>query len=209
MPLFEWHIGGVWLMDWNLAWQFGSRPMTRNTSHRDRSDERTRRFVELFSSHEQRVKRYILSLLPHWSDAEDAFAETNVRLWEQFDQYDPESDFGAWACTIARYQVLTIRKQIARRRHVLSVATLEALAEDMATASEQSSSRLAVLQICLGKIRLEQRQLIQQVYASQAPLKELAGSFGMTTAALKMRLSRIRRSLHKCIVQEMGQEDER
>ena len=60
------------------------------------NDERTRRYLELLGQHERRLRGFILALVPHWADAEDIAQEVRIRLWEQFDNYDPakNSAFG-------------------------------------------------------------------------------------------------------------------
>ena len=77
-----------------------------------------------------RLKSYILTLVPNLADAEQIAQETSLRLWEQFDRYDPSlGDFSAWARTIAHFQVMTYRKKLSRERIVFSSALIDALAE--------------------------------------------------------------------------------
>ena len=59
------------------------------------------RISRLLAQYEPRLRGFILTLCPNWADAEDIAQEVKLRLWEQFDEYDPARDFGAWACTIA------------------------------------------------------------------------------------------------------------
>ncbi len=77
---------------------------------------RTAEFVQLLKQHDRRVSAYVYSLVLDWNDAEDIVQETSVRLWEQFDEYRVDEDFGAWACTIARYMVMAYRKRVQRDR---------------------------------------------------------------------------------------------
>lgn len=65
------------------------------SSHSPDGDDRTREFLRLLGQHERRLRGFILSLVPHWADAEDIAQEVRIRLWEQFDNYDPAKDFGA------------------------------------------------------------------------------------------------------------------
>ena len=61
---------------------------------------KTVEFLRLLLQHERRIRAYILALVPNWADADDLYQETTVRLWEQFADYNPEKEFGAWACTV-------------------------------------------------------------------------------------------------------------
>ena len=81
------------------------------TDNEKQTNEHVERFVQLLSKCERRLNDYVLSLVPNWADAEEVLQETKLRLWQQYHEYDPTKDFGAWACTIAYYQVLTMRKR--------------------------------------------------------------------------------------------------
>jgi len=155
--------------------------------------------MEIFSKNELRVKTYILALLPHWADADDVFADTNIRLWEQFDEYDPEKDFGAWACTIARYQVLSRRNQLRRERKILGDPFIDAVSETFSGAFEQSDRQLDALRLCLKKLTVQHRRFIREAYDGARSIAEIAESLGLTPSAFSMKLSRIRRKLHDCI----------
>src|SRR5689334_17416818 len=104
-------------------------------------DDRDRRrdpatFVRLLTQHERRVYAFILSLVPSWHDADEILQETNVRLWTEFERFEPGSDFCAWACAIAKYQVLTHRKQQARQRVRFTDEFLDVVAEEMAAEAD-------------------------------------------------------------------------
>ncbi len=45
------------------------------------------RFMRLFLENERRIFGFILTLLPHWADAEDVFQETAGVLWNKFDDF--------------------------------------------------------------------------------------------------------------------------
>ena len=62
-------------------------------SHSPTNDERTREYLRLLGQHERRLLGFILSLVPNWADADDIAQEVKIRLWEQFDKYDPAKDF--------------------------------------------------------------------------------------------------------------------
>ena len=83
-------------------------------------DESKRLFVRLLTQHERRVYGYILRMVPNWCEADEVLQETNIRLWEEFDRFEPGTDFAAWAIRVAHYQVLTWRKRRDRSRLVFS-----------------------------------------------------------------------------------------
>ena len=101
------------------------------------NDERVRQFVQLLGQHERPLQAFILSLVPNWADADDIAQEARIRLWEQFDSYDPAMDFGGWARAIAKYLVLTYYKRQLRHEKLMSAALVETIAEEIGAISEE------------------------------------------------------------------------
>jgi len=60
-------------------------------------------FTRLLAKHEREMHLFIFSLTPNWADADEILQETNITLWQEFGKFQPGSDFGKWARTIARY----------------------------------------------------------------------------------------------------------
>ena len=183
--------------------------MRVNDEAKDESAERRQRFVHLFSKCQGRLQRYIMTLLPNMADADEVFAETSIRLWEQFDDYDSERDFGAWARSIAHFHVLTRRKKIARRRVVLSDVALENLADRAWSMEQPSGGRQEALRLCLQKLPGTPRDLVDQFYAADRRLADIAESLGQTPTAVRKRLSRIRMQLRKCVDRQLAAEVDR
>jgi len=170
------------------------------------NDRTTVDFLRLLSQHERRMKAYILALVPNWADADDLYQETTVRLWEQFADYDPEKEFGAWACTIAYYMVLAHRKKSSREKGRFSQAFVGAVAEEVAATSHEADLRYHALQHCLRKLNKRNRDLIRRCYSGTNTLKAVAEQMGRNVAALYKALSRIRHSLHECIEKKLQEE---
>ncbi len=85
-------------------------------------------FVKLFTSHERRIFSYVLSLVGDYHAADDVFQQTSLVLWQKFDDFQPGTNFGAWACRIAHYKVLNYRKQQHRFKVGFSDAFIEVIA---------------------------------------------------------------------------------
>jgi RNA polymerase sigma-70 factor (ECF subfamily) len=157
-------------------------------------------FVRLLTQHERRVYAFILSLVPSWHDADEILQETNVRLWTEFERFERGSDFCAWACAIAKYQVLTHRKQQARQRVRFTDEFLDVVAEEMAAeADDLAAARQRALQGCVEGLSPTSRDMLKAYYRSGAVGSEVARQFGRSIDALYKSLSRIRQALHDCI----------
>lgn len=156
-------------------------------------------FVQLFSAHQRRLYLYILAQVPRPADAEEILQETNIVLWRKFGQFEPGTSFFAWGCRIAAYEVLKYRERRRRDRLCFSDGFVEQVAHEAQTAVEDFDDRRRALQHCLGRLREEDRELIQQRYAPGANGKSVAKSLGRPVNSVYQSLSRIRKALLECI----------
>jgi RNA polymerase sigma-70 factor (ECF subfamily) len=157
------------------------------------------RFMRLFLEAERRIFGFLLALVPNWADAEDLLQETAAVLWRKFDEFEPGTDFLAWALTVARFQVLCHRKKQQRSRVRFSDQTVEVLAERLAAFTETSDRRLDALCHCLALLGDRDRELVQLRYAPGATTQGVAGQVGRSVDAVYKALNRIHTRLLFCI----------
>lgn len=60
-------------------------------------------FVQLLSRHEQSLRALVFTLLPEMQLADEVIQESCLVLWRKFAEFEPNSDFLAWVCTVARF----------------------------------------------------------------------------------------------------------
>ena len=162
-------------------------------------------FVGHITRHQAMLRAYIISLMPGMEGVDDVLQETNVVLWEKRATFHPGTNFRAWACAIARFEVKAHRRKLLR---VGTVMLNEELAEELAEFSEGSTGevddRLRALDRCLGKLKDQERQLVEHRYFSKVGLDEFARSCGRTVESVRVTLFRIRAGLRKCINGEVA-----
>src|SRR5256885_11420768 len=90
-------------------------------------------FATLLRENRSRVFGYLLALVQNLSDAEDLYQQTALVLWEKFSQYEPGTDFGTWAVSVAHYCAVNFLRRQSRRRTLFSDAVLTRLVETQAT----------------------------------------------------------------------------
>lgn len=163
-------------------------------------------FVRLFGNHEQRIYSYILSLVPNWADADEIFQETNIRLWRDFQRFDRKTNFGAWAISIAYFQVLTWRKRRARNRLVFDEETVNLIAERHEQLAPMVEARSHALRDCFAELSDRNRDLLTKCYAPGVRVQEVSRSIGKTSSAVYKALRRIRASLRRCIERRIGRD---
>ena len=157
-------------------------------------------FVRLLLQHERRLYAYILSLVPRWSDADEIYQETILRLWEGFDRFDPGTNFAAWAIQVAHFQVLTWRKRVKRSKLVFGLEAIEKITEEQTqTDRAQDDARHQALSDCIEKLSDRNRDLLKRCYADGTRIREVAERLDRTVESVYKALQRLRLSLHKCI----------
>lgn len=161
--------------------------------------DRTEAFVELLTLHQRRLYGFIYTLVPSQADAEDLLQQTSLILWRKFEEFDLGSDFAAWACRIARFEVLNHLKQKRRSRVVFNdelIARLAEIRNDRATV--HSSDRVALTD-CVEKLPENDRKLIKLCYGSSSNIKAAAEALRRPAASVYTSLVRVRRALMDCI----------
>jgi len=162
-------------------------------------------FAERITTEQRRLFGYIVTLLPNFEDAEDAFQETCMRLWAKSEQYDPARDFLSWACGFAKNVACEVRKRNCRSHSALSERAMEDIAEVRFREKAGMEAWEAKFSDCLGRLPPAQRKLLARSYAGDETIDIIAGRINSTRAALYMKLMRIRRRLAECLGEPEGQ----
>lgn len=165
-----------------------------------------RYFTAQFMRHQNRVFAFIVTLLPDRNEAEEAFQETGLLLWENWEQFDRDREFVPWACGFAFNVVRTLRRKKQRSPAALSVDVLEAVAETRYRTEELLALRRKALSVCMAKLTDDQRSLVRQCYLGNRNLRTVAEHIRIAPQTLYKRLQRIRRRLFECIDRQMRQE---
>lgn len=171
------------------------------------NDEMTERFLALYNQEQRGLYSYIRTLLYCRDDAEDVFQETCIALWRSFDRYVPGTNFGAWAREVARHRVLAHGKKRQGDRHRFSDEALNHIATDLQRDADLIERRMAALEECLTKLPADDRDLLQMRYTRKTTTVDLADRIGRPLSTLYKRLTRIRRTLLRCVTLRLDQEE--
>lgn len=169
-------------------------------------DELHDTFLRLFTTHEPQLRAFVRSCLPRRQDADEVMQEVSLVAWRKFSDLADRGRFGAWACLIARYEILKYRRTHARDRLVLDESIIAALAEEAATEMPLHDRRLAALDACFDKLPEERRQLVIAAYMPGTSQKDLAKQLKRSEAAVYQLLSRIRQELWRCVELALAKE---
>ena len=163
------------------------------------------KIVELLTGVQQQLARYVRTLVPNRADAEEVLQETNLFIWRNADQYELGTNFTAWVCRIAHYQVLTHRKRQARSRLYFSDALVEQLAPHAAENVAEQNDEVEAFESCAAKLSEQDRALIDLRYEPEATVQSVADKVGRSTKAVYYALGRIRTWLLECMQRALSE----
>jgi RNA polymerase sigma-70 factor, ECF subfamily len=134
-------------------------------------------------------------------DAADVLQETNLALWKNMGEFDPERDFGVWARKFAYLQVMRQRQKQSRDRHVSNFndELLGKMASKLEAVAGVFADRLRLLDDCIEKLSDYQRELVRMRYAERLGAKAISELLNKSENNIASALYRARLSLIDCI----------
>jgi RNA polymerase sigma-70 factor (ECF subfamily) len=162
-------------------------------------------FLRLFSRDSRRIYNFVFSLVMSHADAEEVFQETCIVLWKKFDTYQPEGNFLGWACQIALFEVMQLRRK-SKRLKLLDDDALAALADQAIAHSDLLNTRQSALEHCIEKLSETDRVLIEQRYRQQRTPKEIAATLSRSVYSVYRGLTRIHAALLNCVNLQTSEE---
>ncbi len=164
-------------------------------------------FLHFFRRAETDLPAFIGSVIRDAHAREDIFQEVSRTLWQKFDDYDLDRSFGAWARGIASNKILEARRRSARFPLLFPPETVELIAQAFDETESPAADREAALKLCLEALPPRSRQILSARYDQRQPCEQIAQTTGSTLKAIHQTLSRLRRTLHRCITVRLENED--
>jgi RNA polymerase sigma-70 factor (ECF subfamily) len=160
-------------------------------------------FVRLLTDSQAALYAYIRTLVPDASLARDALQETNAVLWKKAEEFEPGTNFSAWAYKTARFKALGALRDQRRDRHVFDDSIVERLADAAQRRVDGDDRRTLALEACLDSLSDRQREMIVERYTPGGSVTEMANRLGRPAGSISVALNRIRRGLIDCIRRRM------
>ena len=168
--------------------------------------ELSEEFILELTEVQSRLFGFLFKRLADREQAREVLQRTNLVLCRKADNYEPGTNFKAWAMTVANYEVMSYRKRQVRERLVFTDEVDAMLGPDPDGRSLSQSDRVAHLNHCLKVMSSKNRELIEWRYQGERTMEKIAEEIGSTIGAVKVKLHRLRRQLLGCIQNRM-QED--
>jgi len=153
----------------------------------------------LFARHRVKVFRFVLRYQRDEASAEDILAEVFLDVWRQAGRFEGRSSVSTWLLSIARFQSLS---QIRQRADAPLDDDYAAGIVDEADDPEIELAKRdkgAALRLCLEKLSVEHREIIDLVYYHEKSVEEVAQIVGVPAATVKTRLFYARQKLSEIL----------
>ncbi len=153
----------------------------------------------LFARHRLKVFRFTLRYLRDEASAEDVLAEVFLDVWRQAGRFEGRSSVSTWLLSIARFKALShVRQRTEAPLDEEYAAGIVDEADDPEIELAKRDKWLA-LRICLEKLSVEQREIIDLVYYHEKSVEEAAQIVGIPAATVKTRLFYARQKLSEIL----------
>ena len=157
--------------------------------------------------HQDRLYYYIRALEPRRQDADDIVQDTYLVMWEKFDEYREGTSFYAWACKIAYFKILQRRTQSQRGPTLFAPEVLQQLSEEAVVRTDVSEAERELLDRCVDKLPPSDLDLINYRYVREYTREKIAQLLNWSVNTVSKAMSRIRRTLLKCVSEEIDKQD--
>ena len=168
--------------------------------------DRSALFVELLTQHQRKLYSYIYTLVPNVTDSDDLLQETNLVLWNKRSEYKMGTNFSAWACRIAYFNVQNFLRAKGRSRALFSEKLLSDISELLVDRTEVHTVYSILMITCLEKLSSTSRQLLKLCYDGNESIQEVAKQMGRPVGSIYSTLSQIRRKLWECVQYALREE---
>ena len=166
-------------------------------------DDRSMDFTELMASHQPALLAYVRSLVADPDVAKDVLQQTNLVLLKKARDFQPGSNFSAWAHRVAYFEVLTQRRTMGRERIVFDEALLEKIATTAEQRSDHFEDRREALRECMKSLPEKQRELLTRRFVDQKKVAAIARLSGINGNAVSQQIFRAKSNLLKCVNQRL------
>lgn len=154
----------------------------------------------LHADHSVALSRWVRTKVTDDRDVEEIVAETLVRAWRRWDQFDPHrGDLQAWLFGIARNVVIDRHRAAGRRLRVVDGDGDEHAVDDEVERMVEAS----VVQEALGRLPDHHGRVIVEAYYEGRTTREIAERLGIPPGTVKSRLHHGLRAL-RGLLEEQG-----
>jgi RNA polymerase sigma-70 factor (ECF subfamily) len=171
----------------------------------DQQDAHLREVQCLFLQHSNRLRGFILGLLPDRVAADDVLQDVFLTVTARAAGFQSGTNFLAWGRAIARLKVLEYRQRRFPAASQLTDEAWDLLAQTAHEMDDAWGARREALQKCLGELAPRAREVVQLRYSvERLDLEEVARRMSWTIGSVKVALSRAKDALSECVQRRLA-----
>jgi len=152
----------------------------------------------LLTTHQGRIRRFILSLVPNYNDADDIMQEVSKTMWTKFGDFQIGTDFLSWAFKIAYYRILEYRRS-KKEGTFLDNQVIEDIYRDTNQRSNKKDQMIEYLNRCISKLPLNDQEVLKLKYEDNLSIKDVSLRIGTSIYVLYKQMAKIHDWLLMCV----------
>lgn len=160
-------------------------------------------FTKLWTAAQPTVNQYVASLIRDQSTVRDVVQETSLTLLRKFSEYDNSRPFLPWALGVAKFEVLSQKRDWARNRIFSDTEFLEQYTQAWAKVAPEISDEATALRHCVAELKGRSRTIVKLRYAEGQNSESIANSLNLTASNVRAILKRTRDALKRCIEKQI------
>ncbi len=153
------------------------------------------------------IASFIHSLVPNFREADDILQNVAVVTVEQFEKYDRNRSFSAWANGIAKNLILKYYSQKGKKRIIFTSEVIEKIAQvyeqESQSIHDQREFMEKALKKCLKGLKGKWKKIVDMHYMNELSPTRISQQLSMTQSNVFVLLHRARLALKKCVEQEL------
>lgn len=159
-------------------------------------------FSVVVESFHVQIRAYISAMIHDGFDADDLAQQTFIFAFQHIQEFESGTNFVGWLKAIAFNHVRDYRSY--NRRTLSTKRKLRQQIEQQSANMlnvETVDPRLEMLELCISRLPISQREFLKAVCGRQATLDEAAQELNRSGAAVRKNLSRLYDALRICVEQ--------
>jgi RNA polymerase sigma-70 factor (ECF subfamily) len=172
------------------------------------NDEQQEAFTCLWTDAQPSVSRYVRSVVRNSTETKDILQLAAVVMLRKFPEYDSNRPFLPWALGVAKFQILSHQRDLARDLVHFDSDLLEEYTRTWSATAPELSAEASAMRDCVKKVSGRSREVVRLRYYEDLKSNEIAGRVNLTAANVRVILQRVRAQLKECIQRTMRSERE-
>lgn len=137
-------------------------------------EEQQIRFTQLWTDAQTAVSQYVASLIRDQSAVRDIVQNTSLALLRKFSEYDESRPFLPWALGIAKFEVLSRKRDLARNRMICDTEFVEQYTRVWAYVAPCVSDESTALRHCVAELNARSRTIVKLRYTEGQTSEKIA-----------------------------------